>query len=330
MKIFQGTVEIAGQMGITTLELKKRGHISISFNTIHTYLDYKEHVINTVLDEVQHMSHHITNFFDIFHFHYGMSMFPDYTDMNKISSLGKPMIMHHWGNDVRFRSLSSLKNPYVYAEDSPSDDLIHQKLNNLSSFVREAIVQDYEVYPYVAPYYEKVHVVPIAINLDHFQMRTPVLASKTPLIIHAPTNPAFKGTKYIEYAIHQLREKYNFDYKRIEGMNHRDASMMYRNADIVIDQILCGSYGLFSVEAMALGKPVIAYIREDLREKFPPELPIINGNPESIYNSIEILLTNPDQRREIGKAGRAYVEKYHKKEVIVDQLIKIYSSLIKN
>lgn len=315
-------------MGITSHELKKRGHIAIAYNIFHSYLNYREHVINTVLSEIQNISKHLINFFDLFHFHYNSTMTEDHSDLSVLSAMGKPMIMHYWGNDVRMRSIASQNNPYVYAEDSPPDDVILERLTFFSSYIRHAIVQDYEVYAYVAPYYQHVHVIPIAINLDDFPLSMSSSPNRKPLIIHAPTNPAFKGTAYIEAAIDRLKGKYDFDYVRIEKMSHQEAAKMYRKADIVVDQILCGSYGLFSVEAMALGKPVIAYIREDLRNKFPPELPIINANPDTVYESIQYLLEQPDQRIQLGKAGRAYVEKYHAKEVVVDQLIKIYNSLV--
>lgn len=56
--------------------------------------------------------------------------------------------------------------------DSPND-VIDQVLTKLSAHIKEAIVQDYEVYEYVKDYYDKVHVVPIAINLSQFTPRFP-------------------------------------------------------------------------------------------------------------------------------------------------------------
>lgn len=328
MKVFHGIIEIAGQMGITCLELKKRGHIAIGYNTAHSYLNYKEDVQNTVLWEIQHTSHHIMRFFDLFHFHYGVTMYADYRDLYQIREQGKPIVMHHWGNDVRLRQLASKNNPYVYAEDSPPDERIHQTLHNLSGVIREAIVQDYEVYSYVAPYYERVHVVPIAIDLDRFAPCYPTRECPKPLIIHAPTNPDFKGTYFIENAIERLKLRYNFEYKKIAGVSHQEAARLYREADIVIDQIRCGSHGLFSVEAMALGKPVIAYIRDDVRAKFPADLPIVNANPDTIYEQIQFLLTQPEARVALGKAGRAYAERVHAKEIVTDQVVGIYTRLM--
>jgi glycosyltransferase involved in cell wall biosynthesis len=237
------------------------------------------------------------------------------------------MIMHHWGNDVRFHEQARINNPYAYTGDSPPNEVMDRKLSKISQYIDEAIVQDYEVLAYVKPYYKKVHILPIAIDLKQFTPLFPSTMPKKPLILHAPTNPAFKGTACIERAIEKLRATHEFEYRRIEKMDHEQAVALYKEADIIVDQIHCGSYGLLSVESMALGKPVVAYIRPDLIPSFPSEPPIINANPDTIYEQIKMLLDNPEHRYERGGAGRIYAEKYHAIDVIGDKLLAIYSEL---
>ena len=327
MRILHGVIEIAGQMGILSGALKRRGHISVGYNTFHTYLGYKEHLINTVGWELEKVSHHLINFFDIFHFHYASSLMTNYADLPLIKSKGKKMIMHHWGNDVRFHDQARVINPYVYTGDSLPNEVMHQKLVSISAYIREAIVQDYEVLPYVEPYYDKVHVLPIAIELAPFVPHYPSEYKQQPLILHAPTNPAFKGTEHVERALLRLKGEFDFQYRRIENMNHQQARQLYQEADIIIDQILCGSYGLLSVESMALGKPVVAYIRGDLVSRFPADLPIVNANPDTIYEQVKRLLQQPHLRRQLGIQGRQYVERYHDSNVVAEKLIGIYQNL---
>jgi len=327
MRILHGVIEIAGQMGILSGALKRRGHISVGYNTFHTYLGYKEHLINTVGWELEKVSHHLINFFDIFHFHYASSLMTNYADLPLIKAKGKKMIMHHWGNDVRFHDQALVNNPYVYTGDSLPNEVMHQKLVSISAYIREAIVQDYEVLPYVEPYYDKVHVLPIAIELAPFVPHYPSEYKQQPLILHAPTNPAFKGTEHVERALLRLKGEFDFQYRRIENMNHQQARQLYQEADIIIDQILCGSYGLLSVESMALGKPVVAYIRGDLVSRFPADLPIVNANPDTIYEQVKRLLQQPHLRRQLGIQGRQYVERYHDSNVVAEKLIGIYQNL---
>lgn len=326
MNIFHGTIEIAGQMGILCGELKRRGHRAVGYNMFHSYLGYEDHLINTNAEEIAAMHRHMIHFFDVFHFHYASSLLPEYKDLDQIASRGKKMVMHHWGNDVRFHDKARVHNRYVYTGDSPANEVIHDRLTTITGLIKQAIVQDYEVYEHVAPYYDQVHVVPIAIDLSFFE---PVEAVKKerPLILHAPTNPDFKGTKPIEEAIAELKRSYDFDYRRIEKLHHEEAIRLYREADFIVDQILCGSYGLLSVEAMALGKPVIAYIRDDLAPSFPAGLPIISATPDTVAEKIRLLLDHPELKEELGRKGRRYVEQYHAKEKVVDQLERIYAGL---
>ncbi|MCH1626279.1 glycosyltransferase family 4 protein [Ferdinandcohnia quinoae] len=327
MKIFHGTTEIAGQMGILSSALKKRGHCSVGYNTFHSYLGYKDHLVNTDEEGLSEKSTEIIDSYDLFHFHYGTTLCPDFTDLPKIKSRNKKMIMHHWGNDVRFHEQARINNPYVYTGDSPPNEEIDAKLKKITTYIKEAIVQDYEVYDYVKDYYKKVHVLPIAIDLSQFEPHYPFIQKERPLILHAPTNPDFKGTTYIEETIEKLKEDYQFDYQRIEKMNHDEVIKLYKDADIIIDQVLCGSYGLLSVESMALGKPVITYIRPDLISAFPNDLPIVNANPDNLYEQTRSLLNNPQLRRKLGEKGRQYVEKVHAHDVVVEQLLTIYSNL---
>lgn len=327
LKIFHGTTEIAGQMGIMSSALQQKGHIAVGYNTFHSYLGYENYIINTNRREVRNMSQHLIDFFDIFHFHYGRTIMKNNADLELIRARGKKMVMHHWGNDVRFHDQARISNPYVYTGDSPTNEVIIQKLSRISRSIREAIVQDHEVLPYVAPYYDKVHVVPIAIDLELFQPHYPPVNKRRPLIVHAPTNPAFKGTEPIERSIRRLQSHFDFDYVRVEKMNHLEAVKQYEAADIIVDQVYCGSYGLLSTEAMALGKPVIAFIREDLRKTFPRELPIVNTNPDHLDEHISRLLSDPLLRYELGIKGRRYVEVYHAKQVVVEKLLTIYEQL---
>lgn len=326
MKVFHGIIEIAGQMGILCAGLKKCGHIAVGYNTFHSYLGYKDNLLNTDSVQIQKSFKHIANFFDIFHYHYGVPIWPGGRDLERLQRRGKKMLMHHWGNDVRFHNQAKLMNKYVYTGDSPPNKEIHEKLLYLSNYFHEAIVQDNEVLSYVKPYYSKVHVLPLAINLDLFSPIYPSASNSHPLIIHAPTNPDFKGTVIIEKAIHELKSSFKFKYTRVERLSSTQARTLYRKADIIIDQIRCGTYGLFSVEAMALGKPVIAYIRPDLANSFPTDLPILSANPDNIKDALKNLLENPALRHELGTKGPLYVKKYHSSDIIVKKLLKIYDN----
>ena len=147
------------------------------------------------------------------------------------------------------------------------------------------------------------------------------------VIMHAPSNRVIKGTKYLEQAVQDLKDKgYPVRLVLIENMEYKEALNNFLAADIVVDQLLIGAYGSFSVEMMALGKPVVCYIRKDLMNYYPSDLPIISADPNNLSNIIEGLIHNKNIWVDLGKKGIQYVEKFHNKNEIAKRTINYYNS----
>ena len=105
-----------------------------------------------------------------------------------------------------------------------------------------------------------------------------------------------------------------------------EAFEIYRQADIVIDQLYIGTYGVFALEAMALGKPVVTYLRPDLKEAFPKDLPIVSASEATLKEALASLLENPAELGRLGRLGRSYVERYHDYRKIAVVLAKLYET----
>jgi len=327
MKIVHAPTEIAGQMGILCKELRKKGHAVAGYNCFHTYLSYKGDIINTDAWELLKELDFLINNTDIFHFHNANTFLQNFEDLPLLKEKRKKMVMHHWGSDVRTVEMVKKLNPYPLEPTYYTDDEIHKQLTTISKYIDTAIVQDYEAYHYVKDYYKNVFVLPLACNINDFKLSIPKRTNDNPLIVHAPTNRKFKGSHYVEKAIKKIQNKAKFTYQIIEKMSHQQAVSNYLKADIIVDQLLCGTYGMFSVEAMAMGKPVVAFIREDVRQKFPKDLPIVQATPETLADVLLELIQNPKRRHDLGEAGRRYITKYHSAEHVTDELLKIYQKL---
>ena len=172
------------------------------------------------------------------------------------------------------------------------------------------------------------------INLNQWQVISGS-QNKIPVVLHAPSNRDVKGTKYILRAVDSLREKgLQFEFVLIEGMSNSEARKHYERADILVDQLLAGWYGGLAVELMALGKPVISFIREqDL--KFVPELmrlnlPIINANPSSIEDILEEwILKDRGELNKRGMKSRLFVEAWHDPNTVAKIVIHQYGFICK-
>lgn len=327
MNIIHGPTEIANQIGVLTKYLSHNGYTVGGYNWLHSYLNYNSHIINTDYFEIRKEIPTYLKNIDLFHFHNGETFLQGFHDLPLIKKAGKKMVMHHWGSDVRNSKLTKELNPYPLPPSYFSDEEIHNRLTMTSKYIDTAIVQDYEVLPYVKDYYKNVHVLPLAIDIQKFKASYPSIENKKPLLIHAPTNREFKGSDYIEKAIKKLKKSKSFTFKVIEKKSHKEALEMYMKSDIIIDQILCGTYGMLAVEAMAMGKVVVGYIRDDVRKQLPHELPIVTASPKNIYKVLSELISNPQKCHELGQKGRKYVEEYHDAEKVVKQLISIYKQI---
>jgi glycosyltransferase involved in cell wall biosynthesis len=269
--------------------------------------------------------------YDVFHFHFGETFLKDRSDLELLKKHGKKLVVQHRGSDVRMLSIAqSYNNRHVRVKEGRrrSEVQIIQKLKELSSYIDHVIVADHELLPYVEKYYKHIHILRQFITLERFKPSYPSRLTARPLIVHAPTNSYLKGTEFVLEAIQRLRRNgYEFEFTLVEGMTQENAIQCYRKADIIIDQLLQGSFGVFSLEGMALGKPVLCYIRKQLLNKYPPGLPIVVADKISCYEALRKLIQEPERRLLLGKAGRQYIERYYHSHMLAKQLKLIYKQL---
>jgi hypothetical protein len=158
--------------------------------------------------------------------------------------------------------------------------------------------------------------------------------SECPVVVHAPTDRATKGTRYVLAAFEQLRaDGIEFEPLLIEGRTHTEARAAFERADLLVDQLLYGWYGGVAVELMALARPVVAYIRESDLQFVPPalraDLPVVGANPDTVYAVLRELLTiRRHELPELGLKSRAYVERWHDTRRIAADLKAAYERAV--
>jgi glycosyltransferase involved in cell wall biosynthesis len=152
---------------------------------------------------------------------------------------------------------------------------------------------------------------------------------------HAPSNRRVKGTDLILHALDELRaEGYQFDLDLIEGVDNEAALARYAKADVVIDQLYAGWYGGVALEAMALGKPVVVYLRESdfhfLPDGMVTDLPFFRATPTTIKDDLRSILDLP--RKDLvarARLSRAFAEKWHDPATISARIAADYRQATK-
>lgn len=147
-------------------------------------------------------------------------------------------------------------------------------------------------------------------------------------IVHAPNHRHIKGTNALVTAVAALqRAGLACELQLVEGTPPVEARAIYANADIVADQFCIGSFGLFALEGMLLGKPVLAYLDEEHLGDPAFNLPIVNANPDNLARVLAPLVALPELRRRIGAAGCEAVKRFQAPEALAPVWSAIYRHL---
>lgn len=238
---------------------------------------------------------------DVFHFYFGLTLVPKSLQFPLLRAARKRSVMNFLGSDIRGK---------------PPQELAW------ASRAGAKIVGSYDAIRWVPD----AEVVPPGIDLRDYTPAAPS-DSPRPIVLHAPSSRRRKGTEHVIAACEQLPVELEI----IEGLHHDDARRRYERADIVVDQLNAGWYGLFAVEAMALGKPVVTFLHDEAvartEEAFQTKVPLVSATAETLVDTLRPLVEDADHRRRIGADSRVYVEQIHDADKIADRLLDIYAHL---
>jgi glycosyltransferase involved in cell wall biosynthesis len=238
---------------------------------------------------------------DVFHFYFGLTLVPKSLQFPILRATGKKSVFHWLGSDIRG------KHP---------DELAYGRRAGAQ------IVGSYDA----ARWVPEAHVVPPGLDLRDYEP-SPPSDDERPLVVHAPSNRVRKGTAHVIEACAQLPVELDI----VEGLRHDEARGHYARADIVVDQLNAGWHGVFALEAMALGKPVVSHLKPDVVERsaeaFGVEVPIVPATAETLVDALRPLVEDAALRRRVGAESRAYVEQVHDIDRVATRLLAIYGSL---
>jgi glycosyltransferase involved in cell wall biosynthesis len=167
-------------------------------------------------------------------------------------------------------------------------------------------------------------------NAHKYASTYPKKDGEKPLrIVHASNHRMFKGTHFLIEAVEDLKGKgFPIELVLVEKVPNEKALDIYRSADIIFDQCLIGFHGYFALEGMAMGKPVMCFIRKPEEYLLHPEqCPIINTHLNTLKEDIRYFVDNREQLTDIGMKSRQYIEKYYTLEAFAGRLKRAYEEL---
>jgi hypothetical protein len=160
------------------------------------------------------------------------------------------------------------------------------------------------------------------------QQSTAPASSARLRVVHAPNHRRIKGTDELLAAVARLDAAgLGVDLQLVEKVAREEALRLYAQADVIADQFCIGAYGVFALEGLAMGKPVLAYLDQEHLGDPAFDLPIVNSTPGNLDGVLAALAAVPELRERLGSAGRAAVERFQSEQAIGEVWGRIYSHL---
>lgn len=154
---------------------------------------------------------------------------------------------------------------------------------------------------------------PVVVDIDAWASNVPLLERKRPLVVHVPSqrNPPIKGTQFIDPVLRQLHDDGVIEYVAPTGLPHRELMALVRRCDVLVDQLLFGSYGVAAVEAMAAGRVTVGRLNDDVRARAERLPEFLEATPETLREVIASVRDRRDELRAQAERNLQFVRTWH-------------------
>lgn len=284
--------------------------------------------------------------YDVFHFNYGTSLvhFPHKNwakmfDLPWYPKKAKLFVTYN-GCDARQKYKTMERRTVAACHDAEcyggrcnsgeEDRLRREGIEKMALYTEHMFALNPDLLHFLPK--EKSSFLPYTVSSFDLPLCLPTFEGKLK-VVHAPTNRAIKGSGIILPALERLVAKYpkEIEVILVEGLPYEKALQIYRQADLIIDQMLLGWYGAFAVEAMLMGKPVVVYIESDDLHFVPKAMSkdlletVIHASPKNIYDVLERSIQDRLFLKERAESGLEYAHKWHSPEYVAQLTQQYYT-----
>jgi hypothetical protein len=272
---------------------------------------------------------HATREYDVFHFNFGQTLLTVrqfghvFDELAWLKRRGKTVFVTYQGCDVRPKTACPCRQPHCFAEDRYRQPAAQRALA-LADRV-------FYLNPDLRNWLPGATFTPYASVDARLIDAVPEPVGDEIIVVHAPTDVDIKGTSHVVRAVETLRgEGLPVRLDLVEGAARDEVLRRIGNGHILVDQLLLGWYGAVAVEAMAVGRPVLCYVREEepMDNPFGAELPIVRTMPETLVEDLRQVVRDRELRGRLGMEGRCFAASRHDpREIVKTVLSSIEASL---
>ncbi|WBQ05017.1 glycosyltransferase [Kribbella sp. CA-293567] len=239
------------------------------------------------------------------------------TELTRLKEAGiKPALLFH-GSDIRLPSRHAGRERW--SPFTPGDPLTDRLEVQAARFAELVEAADVPVFVSTVDLLDDVpgaQWLPVAIDPAPWaQAARPLFSTDLPVVVHVPSSAQLKGSDRIDEVLTELAGRGLVEYRRISGVTHSEMPAVIGAADIVVDQLRIGLYGVAAVEALAAGRLCVSYVgsavRDRVRSLTGREVPIVEADPDSLGSVLTDLLSDRTAAAEQAAAGPAFVAELH-------------------
>jgi hypothetical protein len=154
---------------------------------------------------------------------------------------------------------------------------------------------------------------PVCVDVEAWVSDRPVLVADAPVVVHIPSrrNPPIKGTVDIDPVLRDLCASGRIRYVSPNSVPHSSMGQLVGSADIVVDQVRSGSYGVAAVEGLSAGRLVIGNVSDSTRASMLEDPPIVDAPPDIFRDVMEQVLSDRGLYAKEAAKGPAFARRWH-------------------
>lgn len=240
------------------------------------------------------------------------SFTPDFSDFITLKNAGKKIAVAHVGSDIRYLPAMVQEfryyglpdpKPQSWNRNRPLGQCLHT-LRMAEKYADLRLSGPPTSQLALRPYYR----MPFAIGTKELPHRP--AQREIPVIAHAPSHRAIKGTDTILRTLDELKaEGIKHEVDIIEGVGHTEAMQRYADADIVISQLYLPGGGRLAFEALATGTLSLSHMSENTYPLgYPAGCPVIDINEGTLKSVLRDWIPYKEKRTQHALRGRKFIE----------------------
>jgi hypothetical protein len=272
-------------------------------------------------------------FHDVIHYHFNGFLFDDGTDLRVLQRMGKVIVVHYRGCDVRCRSINMTKNPQLnvcqecsYPVGSCDTDYQRGKITVSRShsdirFVTTPDLLDFaddaEHLPFIPPY-----------TVDFSKIEPAPRSPDVFRVVTSSNHPALDGVRFVREAVDRMAaEGVKIELVEVFRQPFHEALALYKSADLYCGKLRMGYYNNANIESLMLGVPNMCYIRDQYLNLIP-DSPFIVARPDNVYEKLREWVAKPGELKQLGARGPEFVRRYHHADRLMAHMIARYNQAL--